>query len=163
VARTLTTHLSFEAFKENTILYLQITGSARLPDGRIRGKMNRKKLGELLQQWHSSMSDPIYAVGSFYFSDWVYPNPLIVRDAIHSLEHTLQENKDMLEGKPVMVVRQERTIDLKEFAGYSDEELQDNINELMELIASLRLQFKEDLCNHFGSVEWSELVKEFCK
>jgi hypothetical protein len=46
-----------------------------------------ERLGELLQHWHASMDDPIYAVGSFFFSGKDYPDPNVVvaaRDAIQS-------------------------------------------------------------------------------
>lgn len=49
-------------------------------------RVPRKSLGEKLQHWHSSGSDPIYAVGSFYFSGQVYPKREIVERALSSIE-----------------------------------------------------------------------------
>lgn len=47
--------------------------------------MDRKELGERLLEWHRSSSDPIYAVGSYYFSDMVYPKKEIVENCIRNL------------------------------------------------------------------------------
>jgi hypothetical protein len=49
--------------------------------------MKLERLGELMQSWHSSESDPIYAVGSFFFAGRDYPDPNVVvaaRDRIQS-------------------------------------------------------------------------------
>lgn len=48
----------------------------------------RKAIGEKLCHWHSSMGDPIYAVGSFYLSDKEYPDPTIVKSARDSLKNS---------------------------------------------------------------------------
>ena len=42
----------------------------------------RKVLGERMQHWHSSGSDPIYAVGSFYFAGKQYPTRNVVEAAL---------------------------------------------------------------------------------
>lgn len=46
----------------------------------------RKKIGLAMQNWHSSMGDPIYAVGSYYFSDMEYPKREVVEEARDSIE-----------------------------------------------------------------------------
>lgn len=106
--------------------------------------MDRTELGLRLCNWHSSMHDPIYAVGSFYVSGQVYPDKSIVEDAISSLTSTLEESKRMLAGEKVMVVRQGRKIDLRVFAGYTDTDLNDNISDLSEIVDELQNYLTED-------------------
>jgi hypothetical protein len=106
--------------------------------------MDRTELGERLCNWHSSMGDPIYAVGSFYVSGQVYPDKSIVEDAISSLTSTLEESKRMLAGESVMVVRQGRKVDLRVFAGYSDSDLEENISDLSEIVDELSNYLTED-------------------
>lgn len=106
--------------------------------------MERKELGERLCQWHSSMHDPIYAVGSFYFSGHVYPNKEIVEDAVRSITSTLNEQKAMLRGERVAVSRNCQMVDLKEFAGYDDDTLRTNIEDLEEIVGELSRFLKED-------------------
>ncbi len=47
--------------------------------------VNRRRLGEKLLHWHSSGSDPIYAVGSFYIDDRPYPDKGVVENALTAL------------------------------------------------------------------------------
>ena len=44
-------------------------------------------------QWHSSMGDPIYAVGSYYVSGKAYPDAEVVGDALSRLETYLSMAK----------------------------------------------------------------------
>jgi hypothetical protein len=106
--------------------------------------MDRMELGERLCQWHSSMHDPIYAVGSFYVSDIRYPQKSIVEDAIHNLTSDLDQAKRMLAGEQVMVTRQGRRVDLKVFAGYTDDDLKENIADLEEIVSELQRFLTED-------------------
>lgn len=53
----------------------------------------RQKVGLLMQQWHSSMGDPIYAVGSYYFANVVYPDADVVRRAHSALKRNLDHAK----------------------------------------------------------------------
>lgn len=50
--------------------------------------VERRRLGEKMLHWHSSGSDPIYAVGSFYVSNKPYPNRDIVERALHEMNKT---------------------------------------------------------------------------
>lgn len=106
--------------------------------------MDRSELGERLCQWHSSMHDPIYAVGSFYVSGQVYPQKGIVEDAISNLTKDLDEARRMLIGEKVMVTRQGRRVDLKVFAGYTDDDLRENIADLEEIVEELQRFMTED-------------------
>jgi hypothetical protein len=106
--------------------------------------MDRTELGERLCQWHSSMGDPIYAVGSFYVSGQVYPDKEIVENAISSLTSTLEQSRRMLIGEKVMVERQGRKVDLKVFAGYTNEDLHENISDLEEIVEELQQFLTED-------------------
>jgi|SRR6185295_7469793 len=106
--------------------------------------MDRVELGERLQQWHSSMSDPIYAVGSFYFAGQVYPDKEIVENAISSLTSTLEQTKSMLKGEKVMVTRNGTKVDLKVFAGYTRKTLRDNVADLSEIISELQSFLTQD-------------------
>lgn len=106
--------------------------------------MDRAELGSLLCCWHSGQWDPVYMVGSFYISDEVYPDKEIVQEALSSLETTLDQNRRMLLGEKVMVTRNGHKVSLKEFAGYSDEQLQDNISELEEITVALEEYLEED-------------------
>lgn len=53
------------------------------PDARYS---DRKKIGVVMHLWHGSMGDPIYAVGSYYYDDRVYPKKSVVEDALSSIE-----------------------------------------------------------------------------
>ena len=106
--------------------------------------MDRVELGERMCQWHSSMSDPIYAVGSFYVSGQVYPDKGIVEDAISNLTRDLDESKRMLKGEKVMVVRQGKQVDLKKFAGFKSKILKERIADLEEIISELQCFLTED-------------------
>lgn len=109
--------------------------------------MERWALGLRLQSWHSSSGDPIYAVGSYYFSDTVYPQKDVVEDALRNLRQDLEQNKKMLAGEKVKVYNQHygRMVeDLRAFAGYKDAELQDNIADLEEIIQVLGDFIKKD-------------------
>lgn len=55
--------------------------------------VERVTLGERLCQWHSSQGDPIYAVGSYYVSDRVYPDQEVVGDCLSRLEMYLSMAK----------------------------------------------------------------------
>ena len=37
-----------------------------------------KDLGEAMQHWHSSMADPVYAIGSYYFAGMQYPDTSVL-------------------------------------------------------------------------------------
>lgn len=50
------------------------------------GHPNRKRLGEMMQHWHSGQGDPIYAVGSYYYSGKPYPDPVVVERALDWFE-----------------------------------------------------------------------------
>jgi hypothetical protein len=106
--------------------------------------MDRSTLGLRMQSWHSSMSDPIYAVGSFYFSGEPYPDRMIVEDAIHNLEHDLDERKRMMAGEKVMVQRNGKSVDLRKFAGFTDEQLAEDAEDLEEIVEALKEQMRED-------------------
>lgn len=109
--------------------------------------MDRTELGERLCNWHSSMGDPIYAVGSFYVSGQVYPDKEIVENALTSLTSTLEQSRRMLIGEKVMVERQGKKVDLKVFAGYTQEDLHENIADLEELCDELQQFITEDYPN----------------
>lgn len=106
--------------------------------------MDRRELGERLCNWHSSMHDPIYAVGSFYIDGTVYPKKEVVEDAISNLTKDLNEAKRMLAGEKVMVVRQGKQVDLKVFAGYTRKQLKENIADLSEIVDELQRFMTED-------------------
>jgi hypothetical protein len=107
--------------------------------------MNRQKLGCKLQEWHSGMNDPVYAVGSYYYADAVYPKKEIVADAIFNLQKDLNQNLDMKAGKKVSAATAYgRTSDLKKFAGYSDRDILNNIKELTEILAGVKKYYEED-------------------
>lgn len=106
--------------------------------------MNRKELGLRLQQWHASMYDPVYAVGSFYFAGQKYPKKEIAQSALVNLQNDLDETKRMLVGESIKVVRNNSVVDLRTFAGYSDEELQERIDDLEEIIKELKRFIEKD-------------------
>ncbi len=109
--------------------------------------MDRVELGERMQQWHSSMGDPIYAVGSFYFSGQVYPDKEIVENAISNLTSDLERFQRMQRGEKVSQYNSHygRWIDdQRAFAGYTDEELSDNIADIQEIVSELRRFMQED-------------------
>ncbi len=109
--------------------------------------MDRVELGERLQQWHSSMGDPVYAVGSFYFADQVYPDKSIVEDCIANLESDIAKFEKMLAGEKVSVYNSHygrQVDDLRSFAGYTDEELTNNVADLSEIVFYLKKFMEED-------------------
>lgn len=53
-------------------------------------KQERKQAGRVLTQWHSSMGDPIYAVGSFYIDGNEYPDDEVLADAISGAERCIE-------------------------------------------------------------------------
>lgn len=112
--------------------------------------MDRTELGERLCQWHSSMGDPIYAVGSFYVSGQVYPDKEIVENALTSLTSTLSDSRKMLIGEKVMVERQGKRVDLKVFAGYTNDDLLENISDLEEIVDELQRYLTEDYIDSEG-------------
>lgn len=94
--------------------------------------------------WHSSMSDPIYAVGSYYVDNRAYPDADIVSQAVLNLSIDLNQHQRMLLGDVVMVKRGCRMVDLKVFAGYTQEQLSDNIADLKEIILHLGQNLTQD-------------------
>ncbi len=103
--------------------------------------MDRVELGEKLQQWHSSSSDPIYAVGSFYFAGQVYPKKEIVEDCLESLKASIDQFEKMLRGEKVSEYNShygQMVDDLRKFAGYTDDELNENITDLKEIVFELQ-------------------------
>lgn len=50
----------------------------------------RKQAGRILTQWHSSMGDPIYAVGSFYIDGHEYPDDEVLESAISGAERCIE-------------------------------------------------------------------------
>lgn len=55
--------------------------------------MELKKLGELMQHWHSSGGDPIYAAGSFLASGGRHPLPAMEERALEELVKIKREGK----------------------------------------------------------------------
>lgn len=107
--------------------------------------MDRTELGLRLQSWHASMSDPIYAVGSFYFSGHVYPKREVVEDAIHNLNSDLSKRQRMLAGENVRApTAYGYTDDLRKFAGYTDEQLNEDIADLEEIVGELQKYLERD-------------------
>lgn len=106
--------------------------------------MDREELGERMLNWHASMSDPIYAVGSFYVSGQVYPTQDTVQCALDSLQQDLEQSKGMLCGHKIMVERGGVQVDLKVFAGYTEEQLKENIADLEEITHNLWQCLAED-------------------
>lgn len=99
--------------------------------------MDRVELGMRLNQWHSSMHDPIYAVGSFYVDNKVYPDESVVDAALSNLQRDLDQFQRMAKGEAVMVTRQGSQVNLKEFAGYTEDDLEENSADLEQIIAEL--------------------------
>jgi hypothetical protein len=106
--------------------------------------MDRSELGERMLQWHGGQDDPIYAVGSYYISDKEYPDVDVAQDALANLEMEWEDFERMRGGEAVMVRRQGRQVDLRKFAGYSDEDLEENAEDLAEILDTLREQMVED-------------------
>lgn len=106
--------------------------------------MDRHQLGEKLLQWHSSQWDPIYMVGSHYINGSVYPDKDIVESAVSNLTKESLDCQKMLDDIPVMVQRNGKTVELKRFAGYTDEELRERKAELEELTVELDTFLSED-------------------
>lgn len=107
--------------------------------------LDRTELGVKMHQWHRSMWDPIYMVGSLYYDGCVYPNKDIAARALDNLKGDLDESKRMLAGEKVKApTAYGSTDDLRKFAGYTDEDLEDNIQELTEIIESLGYYLETD-------------------
>lgn len=109
--------------------------------------MNRVDLGLRLQDWHDSMNDPVYAVGSFYFADKKHPSENVVRKALRNLTLDYDRRKLMLTGEKVSTYNKfydKKIDDLRKFAGWTDEELKADIKDLEEIINSLQKFLKED-------------------
>lgn len=101
--------------------------------------LDRAELGLRMQGWHASQADPIYAVGSFYFSGEVYPDRDVVDAALSGLECELDKSRRMARGEKVSAPHAfGRTDDLKRFAGYTRRTLRANIADLREIVAALR-------------------------
>lgn len=66
-------------------------GVAAGKKGASHGRLTeRQKIGEMMQHWHSSGSDPIYAVGSFFFADKKYPDPTVVVQAEEEIQRLMR-------------------------------------------------------------------------
>lgn len=110
--------------------------------------MDRVDLGLRMQSWHSSMGDPIYAVGSYYFAGHIHPEKETVEAAIDNLNAILSRSQRMLKGEKVTApTMMGHTDDLRKFAGYTDKDLKDNIKDLEEIVAELTLYLKKDYEN----------------
>jgi hypothetical protein len=108
---------------------------------------DRPYLGERLCQWHSSMGDPVYAVGSFYVDDKKYPDKTIVEDAIRNLRSDRDDFVRMRKGEKVGRYNEHygRWIDdQRAFAGYTDEQLGDNIDEINQILIDLTAFLNHD-------------------
>lgn len=103
------------------------------------------ELGERMLSWHKGQNDPVYAVGSFYVSGQEYPDPEVVDDSIYILDSVLDGHERMLRGEPVMVRRFGKMVDLRKFAGYSDKDLQESIEDLEEILSGLERAKQGDL------------------
>lgn len=108
--------------------------------------MKRTQLGSRLCQWHDSMHDPIYAVGSFYVDNNKYPDKTIVEKAIAGLRDTLDKSQRMLAGEPIaaQVKINEYTSDLRTFAGLTDKKLRADIKDLTIIIRELEKFYRKD-------------------
>lgn len=106
-------------------------------------EMTRTELGLRLMNWHSSQNDPIYAVGSLFFDDQVCPKD-IVEDCLFNLNHSLDEFQRMQKGEVLMVRRYGGEVDLRKFAGYTDEEIEENISDLTEIVSEVKRFLEED-------------------
>jgi hypothetical protein len=109
--------------------------------------MTRRELGLRLMNWHSSMSDPIYAVGSFYFSGDVYPSKEVVEDCLSNLQKDLGQRKKMLAGHMVIVERGGKQVSLRKFAGYTNSQLREDIKDLEEIVSEVERFLTEDYAN----------------
>jgi len=118
--------------------------------------LSRRDLGFRMLDWHGGQGDPVYAVGSFYVDNKVYPKKEVVEDALGNLSSDLSQTERMLNGESVMVSRQGRQVDLRQFAGYSDKELTDNIEDLTEITESLQ----KYLANDYQSVINEDSIDE---
>lgn len=105
---------------------------------------DRVALGLAMQNWHSSMGDPIYAVGSYYFAGMVYPDRAIVENAITSFERMHDEYARMLRGEIVWVVRNGARVSLAKFAGFKKKEMRERLAEVEAILEALRAQDAED-------------------
>ena len=62
--------------------------------------MDRKALGLRMHNWHASMNDPVYMVGSFYVENEIYPDQEVVNQAqknIHQELGVCKNEEDMKE------------------------------------------------------------------
>lgn len=107
--------------------------------------LERTELGVRMHSWHSSMWDPIYMVGSLYYSGDKYPDKDIVQHALDNLLKLIDNNQRMLAGEKVSApTAYGSTDDLRKFAGYDDGELVENIEDLTEIVESLENIMEED-------------------
>lgn len=104
--------------------------------------MNRIELGERMQQWHSSMGDPIYAVGSYYFAGDRYPVKATVEDALLNLQSDLSQARQMDRGKKIYI--HNGMTDLKTFGGFTRRRLRENIKDLREITEALKEFLEKD-------------------
>lgn len=108
-------------------------------------KMDRVELGLRMQSWHSSLWDPIYMVGSLYYDGEKYPDPEIVESALRNLQQDMEKKVRMLKGEKISApTAYGTTDDLRKFAGFTDQELVEDLAELEEIVAALEWQMKED-------------------
>ena len=105
--------------------------------------MHRAALGIAMLDWHNGQSDPVYMVGSLYLDNRVYPDKEIFDSALTSLESNLSQHRRMLAKDPVIVTRFGQQVDLRKFAGYTDDMLETQIGELEEIVEALR-EFKTE-------------------
>lgn len=106
--------------------------------------MDRNNLGYRLLQWHSGMSDPVYAIGSFYADNRAYPDKQVADDALVNLERDLRQFRQMERGKSVIVNRFGHEVDLKQFAGYTRKDIRAHIADLREIVAELKQTINND-------------------
>jgi hypothetical protein len=74
----------------------------------------------------------------------VYPDKQIVEDALTNLTRDLNQYRRMLIGEKVMVERGGKKVDLQVFAGYTRENLRENISDLEEITSELERFMTED-------------------
>lgn len=106
--------------------------------------MDRTELGDLLMLWHGGQDDPVYAVASFYVGDKRYPKKSIVKDALSSLKHYLDEFERMQRREVILVQRNGRQVSLRDFAGYTASSIDKNAVQLRRIIRALRKTIKQD-------------------
>lgn len=131
---------------ENTRYEAEI--AAFIESGAEMPTMDRQALGHAMMQWHSGMWDPVYMVGSVYSGNRIYPDANIAREALENLEIELTQSHTMLAGEVVNVSRNGAMISLREFAGYTDVDLQERINTLTKLVIAFQAQIQQDYPVH---------------